>query len=444
MVCPKCGYQNHDDAAFCSGCGTKLEKQSDKKICKKCGYENKLDASFCGGCGTKLVRIPPRQPAKYLITAGLILLAVVFGVHMFRSAERKENPSDSGAVISVVPGEQHKDLPEKLPENRMKETGSGMKAIDSAEPYFDDLYAFDTDIPRDQVRSIVFLDTLDSVPQNAYDLSENADGSVMMWMGTEDDLYIAADGRIVAPGDCSGMFANYSALEEICFNGCLDTSEVTDMTGMFRNCGVSELDLRQFDTSNVKSMAWMFSQSYLRELDISSFDTGNVTDMRGMFSYCIELRELDLSSFDTSSVVDMSSMFERCLELEQLNVAGFHTASVENMEKMFYECGMLKQLDVSGFDTRRVRDMSDMFYWCCSLPSLDVSGFKTPAATDMSAMFCYLNVNYLDLRGFDFSNVTDASYMFFASEELWDVDINQINLPASANTEMMFEYCPAF
>ena len=360
--------------------------------------------------------------------------------------------------------------------NHMKETGSVIQTNDYGEAYCEDEFAFGTTIRRDQVKKIIFLDTLNSVPQTAYDISEGMDGSVMVWMGVKDDfsdreyLYIAADGPIIAPEDCSGLFANYTALEEIHFNDCFDTSEVTDMTGMFMGYGVKELDLSGFDTSKVRSMAWMFSHACLTKLDISSFDTGNVTNMQGMFSwfdceeglelrnfdtsnatdmsmmfaYCIELRVLDLSSFDTSGVTNMRNMFYRNLELEKLDISNFDTSSVTNMESMFYECGKVKQLDVSGFDTRRVIDMSDMFYCCSSLKSLDVSGFKTPAATDMSGMFYYLNVNYLDLRGFDFSNVMDASYMFFAAEELWNVDVNKINLPANANTEMMFEYCPAF
>lgn len=340
----------------------------------------------------------------------------------------------------------------------------------------DALFVLGTNRSREYIRSITFQNSLKDVPiEYTTDVSRAQDGSVLAWLqaneGSETrDLYIAADGNIVAPENCMGLFAGYTNLEAIHFNNCFDTSNVTDMTGMFLGCGVSELDLSGFDTSNVQSMAWMFSHTYLTELDVSSFNTGNVTDMQGMFAwfdceegldvshfdtsevadmsnmfeYCVDLRKLDLGAFDTSAVTDMSRMFYRNIELEELNVAGFETSFVTDMESMFYECSKLEKLDVSGFDTRRVTDMSDMFYCCSSLTSLDVSGFKTPAAVNMSGMFSLLNVQYLDLRGFDFSNVEDASYMFFASEELKNVDINQINLPQDANIEMMFEYCPAF
>ena len=368
-------------------------------------------------------------------------------VTMELGTENLQGPD--GYVFHVDPDdysvEQQRYIPQK---NRVKEDSVLLGyAQGEVYPEEDNLSVFDSDISRDSIRSITFLSSMKG--KTGADISEGQDGSVIFWTesvpGSDlEDLYIAAEGKVIAPKNCTGMFSGYYNLEEINFNGCFDTSEVEDMTGMFLGCRADKLDLKDFDTSSVMSMAWMFRRSAVTELDISGFNTENVTDMQGMFSHCNSLRELDLGHFDTSRVESMGSMFIQCMDLQKLDVSSFDTYFVTNMENMFYECSSLKKLDVSGFETRRVRDMGDMFYCCSSLKSLDTSNFETPAVTDMSGMFCYLNVNYLDLRGFDFSNVTDASHMFFAAEDLWDVDINQINLPANANTEMMFEYCPAF
>lgn len=477
MVCKKCGYQNSSDAIFCSGCGTKLVNP-ERNICPKCGTENEQNAVFCDHCGANLKSNWHNIPVKGIISTAIIALIVIMGTVVGVSkfgGEKPEGPTDAenGTYTTEHDQTNVSDTKDDLIsqyKNHIKATGSVIRTDDYGEAYCEDEFVFDTTIRRDQVKRIIFLNTLDAMAQTAYDISEDMDGSVMAWMGDGDYLYIAAVGMIVAPEDCRGMFANYSALEEISFNGYFDTSEVTDMTGMFMGCGATELDLSGFDTSNVQSMAWMFSHTYLTELDISSFGTGNVTNMQGMFSwfdcedglklshfdtskvtdmsnmfsYCTSLQELDLTSFDTSNVADMRNMFIQNVELEKLDVSSFDTNSVKNMENMFYGCCKLKKLDVSGFNTRHVADMSDMFYSCYSLETLDVSGFETPEVKDMSGMFSTMNINYLDLRGFDFSKVEDASYMFFASEELRDVDINKINLSANANTEMMFEYCPAF
>lgn len=52
MRCPKCGYDNPNDANFCIACGEKLEKQdNDIKICPACGAKNYNDSVFCTVCG---------------------------------------------------------------------------------------------------------------------------------------------------------------------------------------------------------------------------------------------------------------------------------------------------------------------------------------------------------------------------------------------------------
>ena len=70
------------------------------------------------------------------------------------------------------------------------------------------------------------------------------------------------------------------------------------------------IDLSSFDTSNVTNMLGMFSGSQATTLDLSSFDTRKVNNMNEMF-YGSQATTLDLSSFDTSSVsvMEMGFMF---------------------------------------------------------------------------------------------------------------------------------------
>lgn len=70
------------------------------------------------------------------------------------------------------------------------------------------------------------------------DISARRDGSVVAWLkdhpGTKaKDLYIAANGKVIAPQDCSGLFEQFTGVQEINFNNCFDTSEVTNMSNMF-------------------------------------------------------------------------------------------------------------------------------------------------------------------------------------------------------------------
>ena len=197
----------------------------------------------------------------------------------------------------------------------------------------------------------------------------------------------------ISPESTNGYFSSFTNLEEIVDLQKLDTTNVTDMTGMFYECkSLKKLDLSGFDTSKVTSMNVMFYEcSGLQELNISTFDTSKVTIMCFMFACCSDLQEVDLSKFDTSGVTNMSCMFNECSSLQELDVSNFDTTNVTDMGFMFNDCNNLQKLDVSNFDTTNVTDMGCMFAGCSGLQKLDLSSFNTANVTDMAYMFdmCY-------------------------------------------------------
>ena len=169
----------------------------------------------------------------------------------------------------------------------------------------------------------------------------------------------------------------------------LNTSEVTDMRFMFRNCSnLTTLDVSGFNTSNVTDMSDMFfGCSSLTTLDVSGFNTAKVTDMSYMFCACPSLTSLVVSGFNTSNVTNMNSMFRDCSSLTSLNVSTFNTGKVTNMGSMFYNCSKLTSLDLSNFNTANVTSMWGMFCSCSGLTSLDLTNFNTKKVTEMSWMF---------------------------------------------------------
>lgn len=59
IKCPNCGADVPDEAQFCNVCGTKLEKEEQRKeeqepVCPKCGVPVTEDMEFCTACGAKL------------------------------------------------------------------------------------------------------------------------------------------------------------------------------------------------------------------------------------------------------------------------------------------------------------------------------------------------------------------------------------------------------
>ena len=238
----------------------------------------------------------------------------------------------------------------------------------------------------------------------------------------------------------------YGATNMTSFDGAnLDTSSVTNMSGMFSMCeALTSLDLSNFDTSNVTKMSSMFYDcSSLTTLDVSSFDTSNVTDMRNMFDNCNDLTSLDLSSFDISKITDMSSMFYGCSSLTSLDLSSFDTSNVIDMGGMFGQCYALTTLDLSNFNTSNVTNMNSMFYCCYALTSLDLSSFNTSKITDMSEMFCECSsLTSLDVSSFDTSNVTDMGMMFYYCKVLTTIYVSDLwTIDAVTNSTNMFSSC---
>ena len=208
---------------------------------------------------------------------------------------------------------------------------------------------------------------------------------------------IIIDPGVRANQNSSYLFGYLENLQKIVGLANLDTANVTNMSGMFRNChNLMNLDLSNFNTVNVTNMAEMFVNYKGADLDFSNFNTANVTDMADMFSG-YQGRTLDLSHFNTANVTDMSWMFAGCENLTRLDLSNFDTAKVTDMSFMFsYHFGV-KNLDLSHFDTSRVTNMYGMFLKNDVLESLNLSNFDTTKVTDMRDMFDVYDLNHLIL-----------------------------------------------
>ncbi|MBR2038264.1 MAG: BspA family leucine-rich repeat surface protein [Lachnospiraceae bacterium] len=243
-----------------------------------------------------------------------------------------------------------------------------------------------SEIHRNEIKKVVFLDSMANKGENCWDVSATGDGSVIAWE-RDGILYVAADGVIVLGRSTAGLFSSFTNVTSIAFNNNVDTSQVTDMQDMFLGCwNLQTIDLSCFDTSNVCNMSSMFGSTPIQQLDVSMLDTSNVTSMAGMFANCENLQYLDLSNFNTVKVDSMSSMFGNCYVLSYVDLSSFNTENVSDMNGLFYRCYSLEKLDVSGFDTSKVKDMSWMFA-ACRMPLLDISGFEEGGLEDVTGMF---------------------------------------------------------
>ena len=107
---------------------------------------------------------------------------------------------------------------------------------------------------------------------------------------------------------------------------------------------------------------WFYRLTNLTTIEgLEHLNTSEVTDMEGMFEKCDAITTLDLSNFDTSKVENMSGMFRLCKSLTNLDVSSFDVSAVEDMTFMFDGCESLEELDLSHFNPPLTAAKSDMY-----------------------------------------------------------------------------------
>lgn len=167
--------------------------------------------------------------------------------------------------------------------------------------------------------------------------------------------------------------------------GSWDTSKVTTFERMFYRADNFNEDISKWDTSKAISFKEMFYGASNFNQPLNSWNTSRVTDMSGMFDGALEFNE-DISGWDTSRVTNMSSMFRGAENFNQ-PLDRWDTSSVTNMCCMFLEAGNFNQ-PLNSWDISKVTDMSGMFMNTTNFnQNLSAWGKKLDKVKNMSSMF---------------------------------------------------------
>ena len=164
---------------------------------------------------------------------------------------------------------------------------------------------------------------------------------------------------------------------------------------------------------------------------LPKIDTTGVTNMTSMFRDCFSLISVPL--LDTSSVTSMNSMFQNCFSL--ISVPLLDTSSVTSMNYMFQNC--FSMISVPLFDTSSVTSMIYMFYSCYSMISVPL--LDTSSVTSMNKMVVSCNsLVYCNLKNLKFSIDISATSLLEKSSLLYMIDNAS---PTDAITITLSAYC---
>ncbi|MCO6542545.1 MAG: BspA family leucine-rich repeat surface protein [Lactobacillus sp.] len=99
-----------------------------------------------------------------------------------------------------------------------------------------------------------------------------------------------------------------------------------------------------------KSLHEMFA--YMPKLEkiegLENLDTAEVTDLGGLFKDDTHLQTIDINSFDTKKVVDMTFMFDNCQAITRLNLANLAIPETSDTGGMFRNMTNLWQLTLGA------------------------------------------------------------------------------------------------
>uniref|UniRef100_UPI00404A2C15 BspA family leucine-rich repeat surface protein n=1 Tax=Flavobacterium sp. TaxID=239 RepID=UPI00404A2C15 len=204
-----------------------------------------------------------------------------------------------------------------------------------------------------------------------------------------------------------------------------DISNVTDLSGMFRNCQSFNQALSQWNTSNVTNMSGMFENAISFNLNIGNWDTMNVTNMSKMFFSARDFNR-NIGNWNTSNVTDMSEMFGVDSPFSNpnffnQNIGNWDTSAVVNMMGMFRGAKFFNK-NIGNWNTSNVTNMSDMFQKAVAF-NQDLGNWDVSNVTDMSGMFsndfvnepedyAFANGGSLSIENWNTANVVDMSGMF--------------------------------
>ena len=160
----------------------------------------------------------------------------------------------------------------------------------------------------------------------------------------------------------------------------IDTSEITDMSCLFSDLGLSKFngDISKWNVSKVIDMTKMFFESNFNG-DISEWDVSRVKYMNNMF--CKSKFKGNLSKWKVSKVIDMNGMFAVCSfngDISDWKIGCTTMYRMFSFNKKFNQ-------DISKWDVCYVGDMCQMFEY--TNYDKDISNWKINPDCDTTNMF---------------------------------------------------------
>ncbi len=239
--------------------------------------------------------------------------------------------------------------------------------------------------------------------------------------------------------DMKKMFYNCSRLNGPPNINSWNTSNVTNMIGVFNKASVFNQPIGNWNTSKVEYMNEMFNGASAFNQPIGTWNTANVLEMVSMFESAVSFNQ-PLGSWNTQNVTNMSNMFSGATWFNQ-PIGTWNTQNVTDMSHLFYLARTFNQ-PIGSWNTSSVKNMSVMFGYATSF-NQTIGGWNTSLVSDMTGMFAWATNFNQPIHNWNTSNVVSFATMF-AFANTFNQSVSKWNLSKAVLMNEMFYESKSF
>ena len=186
------------------------------------------------------------------------------------------------------------------------------------------------------------------------------------------------------------------------------------------------VDVTGWDLSNTKDVNGLFGDLYAREIKgLNTWDISNLENMSYMLMHNENLEEINIENWNGEKLRNISYMFYNNSSLKKVKINIKNTSNLVNMSYMFLQDPLLEEVTMDGIDLTASVNGSDIvksaFACDYNLKKVSVKNWKIPDSfiNGMSGhtgiVLISNNLEYIDVTGWDLSQTTDISCLFFHS-----------------------------
>lgn len=204
-----------------------------------------------------------------------------------------------------------------------------------------------------------------------------------------------------------------------------------------------DADLNFIDTSLITDMSELFKDFDIRNIEIDEWDTSKVTNMTSMFAYCRKFNGIGLDKWGSrvSNVQDISNMFAYCKNFNG-DLSTWKLPKITRLYLTFYKCSNFIGTGLENWDVSNINDISHAFSGCksldCDFSYWDVSNvaYMQYAFNGCESLDCDLSIWASRVH-----NVSNMSYAFYKCKNL-HCDLSNWKLPDFVAADKAFGRCP--